>query len=99
MATTDETSVDTALIAPESQAITLDLQDLLPDSGGEIVIRSAGLGLTVNTSQTVIAAGMSDAHVTASGEDVSGYRYYQLDSGLRLYYDADLTLSLGATLI
>jgi hypothetical protein len=98
MAITEETSIDPALIAPESQTITLDLRDLLPDSGGEIVIRGGGLGLTVNTSQAVTATGMSDAHVTASGEDVSGYRYYQLDGGLRLYSDADITLSLGSTL-
>lgn len=29
----------------ESQSVVLDLQDLLPDSGGEVVIRITGLGV------------------------------------------------------
>lgn len=80
----------------DSQTIMLDLNDLLPDSGGEIVIHSAGLGMIgVSTGQTVTATGMTDAHVTAAGEDVSGFRYYQLDGGITLYCPADTSLVLG----
>lgn len=79
----------------ENETVVLDLKDLLPDSGGEIVIRSAGLGIIgVSTAQTVTATGMSENHVTAAGENVSGFRYYQLDGGITLYCPADTSLRL-----
>jgi len=74
----------------------LDLKDLLPDSGGEIVIHGTGLGMIgVSTGQAVTATGMADSHVTAAGENVSGFRYYQLDGGITLYCPADTNLLLG----
>lgn len=80
----------------DSQTIVLDLKDLLPDSGGEIVIHGAGLGMiSVSTAQAVTATGMTDAHVTAAGEDVSGFRYYQLDGGITLYCPSETSLLLG----
>ncbi len=79
----------------ESETVVLDLKDLLPDSGGEIVIHGTGLGMVVSTSQTVTATGTAETHVTAAGEDVSGFRYYQLDGGITLYCPAETNLLLG----
>lgn len=77
----------------------LQLNDLLPDSGGEIVIRTSGMDtLAVATDQGVAATGMAEAHVTAAGEDVAGLRYYQLDGGVRLYCSSDTHLLFGSEL-
>lgn len=45
----------------ESESVVLDLQDLLPDSGGEVVIRGV---IRVSTGQGVTATGFADDHVT-----------------------------------
>lgn len=89
---------DEPSIAPReaTETVVLALQDLLPDSGGEIVIHGGGFSAVgVATDQAVTASGTADAHVTAAGEDVSGFRYYQLDGGLTLYCPADTSLLLG----
>lgn len=98
MAAIEGLPAEAPAIIPESDTLVLDLQDLLPDSGGEIVIHGAGIGLAVSTGQIVTATGTAESHVTASGEDVSGYRYYQLESGITLYCMADVTLSLRSDL-
>jgi hypothetical protein len=89
-------AAETASLGSEkSDTVVLDLKDLLPDSGGEIVIHSAGLGMIgVSTGQTVTATGMTESHVTAAGENVSGFRYYQLEGGITLYCPADTSLRL-----
>ena len=94
MAATEGLSEEAPSMTPEGDTLVLDLRDLLPDSGGEIVIHGAGLGLTVCTGQVVTATGTAEPHVTASGEDVSGYRYYQLEGGITLYCLADASLLL-----
>lgn len=94
----DDSSMAVAMSAgdADSDTVVLDLEDLLPDSGGEIVIHGAGLGLIgVSTAQAVMATGTADSHVTAAGEDVSGFRYYQLDGGITLYCPAETSLVLG----
>lgn len=89
-------AVTGSLESEESDTVVLDLKDLLPDSGGEIVIHGAGLGIIgVSTVQAVTATGMAETHVTAAGEDVSGFRYYQLDGGITLYCPAETSLLLG----
>jgi hypothetical protein len=90
--------------APESQipgsgeaTVVLDLNDLLPDSGGEIVLRMTGVEtLAVATDSAVAATGLAEAHVTAAGENVAGLRFYQLDSGLTLYCSSETNLLFGA---
>lgn len=96
--TADRPVAEDSLIAPRmvEDTVVLSLQDLLPDAGGEVVIHGVGVGAVgVATDQTVTATGTADAHVTAAGEDVSGFRYYQLDSGITLYCSADTSLVLG----
>jgi hypothetical protein len=86
-------------LAPASGpgTVVLELNDLLPDSGGEIVLRMTGVGtLAVATDQAVAATGLAEAHVTAAGENVAGLRYYQLDGGVTLYCSSDTNLLFGA---
>ncbi|MGQ0663599.1 MAG: hypothetical protein ACT4P2_08425 [Pseudomonadota bacterium] len=78
------------------EAIVLALEALLPDTGGEIVIHSEGVGaIGIQTDYLVIASGTAEAHVTAAGENVSGYFYYRLDNGITLYCVGDTLLTLG----
>ena len=59
--------------AGNGDAISLSLADLLPDSGGAIVIEGDGLDLSIRimTDEPVIDAGVVETLVTATGEDVS----------------------------
>jgi uncharacterized protein GlcG (DUF336 family) len=93
---TAEMPSDQDTLPSAADTVILTLQDLLPDAGGEVVIHGAGVGAVgVSTDQAVTATGTADAHVTVAGEDVSGFRYYQLDSGITLYCPADTSLLLG----
>lgn len=81
---------------PESvdlNSITLALEDLEPDTGNEIVFEGKVNGVVVVTDQTVVSTGTSQPHVTAAGMDVTGYCYYQLEGGVRLYSPIDLKLT------
>lgn len=98
----DDSSLAAAISASseDSETVVLDLKDLLPDAGGEIVIHGSGLGMIgVSTQLAVTATGTAEAHVTAAGEDVSGFRYYQLDGGITLYCPAETSLVLGPDII
>ena len=46
--------------------------------------------LTVATDAGIVAEGSSGHHVTAAGEDVSGFHYVTFDTGLTLYYQQGL---------
>jgi hypothetical protein len=96
------TDYETAAVAPlsladESGAVMLELSDLLPDAGGEIVVHATGVGtIGISTGQSVTASGTAEMHVTAAGEDVSGFRYYQLAGGITLYCQTNLLLGPDA---
>ncbi len=74
----------------------LDLADLIPDEGGEVVLfNDSNLrSITLGTSAALLEEGEVDAHRTAEGDDVSGFRFYRFDNGLRLYFAPDLELIL-----
>ena len=74
----------------------LDLGDLVSDKEGEVVLfNDSGLrSLVVRTSAEVVDEGEAKRHVTAAGEDVTGFRYVAFDNGLKLYYQPDLELVL-----
>lgn len=76
--------------------VALDLTDLVSDANGEVVLfNDSGLrSLALGVDAAVVAEGRSGRHVTASGEDVTGYRYMAFDNGLRLYFRPDLELIL-----
>ena len=68
-------------------ALTLALEDLIPDARNEVVILDhSGQEISVTTSEPVTAQGIETAHVTVSGFDVSGFAYCTFESGLTLYY-------------
>jgi hypothetical protein len=77
-------------------AIVLSLSDLVRDANGEVVLfNDSGLrALAVSTDAVVVAEGEAGRHVTAAGEDVSGFRYVAFDNGLKLFYQPGLDLIL-----
>lgn len=77
-------------------SIVLSLSDLVRDANGEVVLfNDSGLrSLAVSTDAVVVAEGEAGRHVTAAGEDVSGFRYVAFDNGLKLFYQPGLDLIL-----
>lgn len=81
-----------------TDAISLSLGDLLPDSGGSIVIEgdAGNLSIQLVTDQPVIEQGVVDRLVTAAGEDVSGHAFFAFGDGLTVYYPTAVQLSVVA---
>jgi len=80
------------------EPLTLPLDALLPDANGEIlIVNDAGLsGLTLVTGAVVVESGTAADHMTAHGEDVTGFRFLRFAGGPTLYYPADLDLRIVA---
>lgn len=74
----------------------LALSDLVGDANGEVVIfNDSGLRtMLVRTEAAVVAEGVAARHVTAGGEDVSGFKYVTFDNGVTLYFPDGLDLIL-----
>ena len=81
-----------------ANAISLSLEDLLPDSGGSIVIEgdAGDLSIQLVTDQPVIERGVVDQLVTAAGEDVSGHAFFAFSEGVTVYYPSAMQLSVVA---
>ncbi len=75
------------------ETVLLELEDLLPDASGEVVL-FAGEELPVNigTDEPLTEAGIAEAHVTAAGVDVTGLYFYSFESGITLYSPTDLLI-------
>jgi hypothetical protein len=78
----------------EEPPLMLALEDLVRDQAGEVVLfNDSGLrALALSTATLVVEEGQAGRHVTAAGEDVSGFRYVAFADGLRLYYQQGLDL-------
>jgi hypothetical protein len=78
----------------QDEPLTLRLDDLLQDTNGEVVLfNDSGLPLVeLEASTGVTEEGQSGPHVTAGGDDVSGFRYISFENGLTLYYQDGLDL-------
>lgn len=78
----------------EEDILTLDLADLVHDGNGEIVLFNDSHlpALAVRSPSLPIESGEVEHHVTAAGEDVSGYRFVAFDNGTKLYYEESLDL-------
>jgi hypothetical protein len=78
--------------------INLSLEDLLPDTGGSIVIEGDGdtLSIQLVTDQSVVEHGVVDQLVTAAGEDVSGHAFFAFSDGLTVYYPSEVQLNVVA---
>ncbi len=79
-------------VSEADDLLTLRLGDLMQDDNGEVVLfNDSGLrAMAVATDAHVVSEGASEHHVTAAGEDVSGFRYVTFDNGLTLYYQDGL---------
>lgn len=86
-------------MAPQiaDMAITLAFDDLLPDANGEIVVMGDGFGtqLSILTDQRICAEGVADSHVTADGLDVAGLAYFAFEGGTKLYYSAEIEVTIA----
>jgi hypothetical protein len=80
----------------EEEELELALADLISDDNGEIVFfNDSGLrSLAIRTDASVVADGRVQAHRTATGEDVSGFKFVRFDNGLTLYFEEALHLVL-----
>ncbi|MGF1474349.1 MAG: hypothetical protein ACFB6S_02155 [Geminicoccaceae bacterium] len=76
--------------------VTLALDDMLQDEGGEVVLyNDSGLrSMELADNPPVLSQGVSDQHVTAGGEDVTGFRFVTFEGGMTLYYQEGLELIL-----
>lgn len=76
--------------------IELALSDLVADANGEVVIfnDSGFRTLAIRTKAAVVADGQAAKHVTAAGDDVSGFKYVTFDNGMTLYFPESLDLIL-----
>jgi hypothetical protein len=76
--------------------VELALADLIGDANGEVVIfNDSGVRtLALHTGVAVVANGTVQAHVTAGGEDVSGFRYVTFATGVTVYFQEGLDLIL-----
>jgi hypothetical protein len=74
--------------------VELALSDLMQDAGGEVVLYNdsgmRALGLVAEAA--VVGEGEASAHVTASGDDVTGFKYVSFANGMTLYYQEGLDL-------
>ena len=79
--------------AAAEESVVLELADLLPDEAGDVVL-FAGDDFAVNlvSDQPVTDAGLAEAHVTATGFDVTGLHYYSFENGVTVYSQSDLLI-------
>ncbi len=79
--------------ASGEESVVLELADLLPDEAGDVVL-FAGDDFAVNlvSDQPVADAGLAEAHVTATGVDVTGLHYYAFENGVTVYSQSDLLI-------
>lgn len=82
----------------EPAELELALADLISDDNGEIVFfNDSGFhSLAIRTDAAVVANGRTQAHVTAAGDDVSGFKFVRFDNGLTLYFEEGLHLVLAS---
>lgn len=87
-------ALDGLLADTGEDIVTLALADLVQDSNGEIVLfNDSNLRrLALVTSASELARGQAPHHVTAAGEDVTGFAYVTFDNGVTLYYEPQLEL-------
>ncbi len=75
------------------ETVLLELSDLLPDASGEVVLFTGDdLPVNIVTDQPVAEAGIAEAHVTATGVDVTGLHFYSFESGLTVYSPTDVLI-------
>jgi hypothetical protein len=92
----DEAGVGEGAFDTDAAEAELALSDLVADDNGEVVIfnDSGFRTVAIRSAAAVVAEGAAAKHVTASGEDVSGFKYVTFDNGVTLYFPDGLDLIL-----
>lgn len=85
-------------VEPAPLDVRLEVEDLVSDANGEVVYHddSGNSVLTLRSAVPVVAEGASRPHVTAAGDDVTGFRYLTFANGLTLYLRGGARLILEA---
>ena len=98
-AASGETEGDASAALPLEDVVTLELSDLLSDSNGEIVLFNDSHlpALAVRVESAPVASGEVGSHVTAAGDDVTGYRFVAFDDGTKLFYQDSMDLVILGT--
>jgi hypothetical protein len=96
LARDDQAAIERETSATGAAEVQLALADLVSDANGEVVVfnDSGFRTMAIRTEAAVTADGRVQRHVTASGEDVSGFKYVTFDNGVTLYYPDGLDLIL-----
>ena len=88
-----DSSITEALLDPDSETLVLNLEDLLPDMEGEVVLYAeVDVPLSLVAERPLTGSGIVEHHVTAAGVDVDGLYYYSFDNGITLYSDSDILI-------
>ncbi len=88
-----DSSITEARLEPDSEALVLNLEDLLPDMEGEVVLYAeVDVPLSLVAERPLTGSGIVEHHVTAAGVDVDGLYYYSFDNGITLYSDIDILI-------
>ena len=76
------------LCLEKRRRVELSSSDLVQDAGGEVVLyNDSGLrALGLVAEAPIVGEGEASPHVTASGDDVTGFKYVSFANGLTLYY-------------
>ena len=92
----DQVAIEGEAVATGAAEVELALADLVSDTNGEVVLfnDSGFRTVAIRAETAVIADGRAQTHVTASGEDVSGFNYVTFDNGVTLYYPEGFDLIL-----
>lgn len=95
-----ENLVGTAKVETDNDSLVLALEDLLPDANNEVVIVSqeGHLRLNILTEMRICETGVAESHVTADGVDVNGMNFYSFEGGIRLYFTADVEITVAPPL-
>ena len=82
---------------PVSDAeVILSLSDLIQDSNGEVVLFNDSQfdSVELSSDTALIGQGVVDRHVTAAGDDVSGFRFVAFANGLKLFFAPNLRVTV-----
>jgi hypothetical protein len=92
----DKRQVEAEAGATAGAEVELAVADLVADANGEVVIfnDSGFRTLALHADSGVVESGRVATHVTAGGEDVSGFNYITFANGMTVYYPEGLDVSV-----
>src|SRR5689334_14747299 len=84
----EEGRPDEAFPDAEPAGPVIDIPTLMPDQYGEVVLVNCSnlRSLTLCAGARLVRRGEVGRHVTATGEDVSGFHYLAFDNGAKIFF-------------